>query len=222
MKVNIPYRFSETETGAIQFQKWLQSTDFPTGHTLQDKEHSPWIFSVRLYYCRFPVDKVRTTVIQLHKNNLLGSLWGRQDLQMDSNSHLYTQYNLGMTPLKHHSCKILEDKDNYKALLCLVDSSTLQDIVQQVMEALPERSNILQYIADNLLPVTVFNIYFQCCLLRVELYWSERESESDIAWNGYIDFSVVCLHWVAMSSDKDQREFSLSLSHSLQYNSTLS
>ena len=54
-------------------------------------------------------------------------------------------------------------------------------------------------------------------LLRVELYWSERESESDIAWNGYIDFSVVCLHWVAMSSDKDQREFSLSP----QYNSTL-
>ena len=29
-------------------------------------------------------------------------------------------------------------------------------------------------------------------ILRVELYWSERES--DIAWNGYIDFSVVCLH----------------------------
>ena len=51
----------------------------------------------------------------------------------------------------------------------------------------------------------------------VELYWSERESASDIAWNGYIDFSVMCLHWVAMSSDKDQREFSLSL----QYNSTL-
>ena len=47
----------------------------------------------------------------------------------------------------------------------------------------------------------------------VELYWSE----SDIAWNGYIDFSVVCLHWVEMNSDKDQREFSLSL----QYNSTL-
>ena len=50
----------------------------------------------------------------------------------------------------------------------------------------------------------------------VELYWSEREreSESDIAWNGYIDLSVVCLHWVVMSSDKDQREFSLSLSRS--------
>ena len=54
----------------------------------------------------------------------------------------------------------------------------------------------------------------------VELYWSQRESESDIAWNGYIDFSVVCLHWVAMSSDKDQREFSLS--RSLQYKATLS
>ena len=51
----------------------------------------------------------------------------------------------------------------------------------------------------------------------VELYWSE--SESDIAWNEYIDFSVVCLHWVAMSYDKDQREFLLS--RSLQYNSTL-
>ena len=53
--------------------------------------------------------------------------------------------------------------------------------------------------------------------LRVELYWSKRESESDITWNEYIDFSVVCLHWVAMSSDKARREFSLSL----QYNSTL-
>ena len=42
--------------------------------------------------------------------------------------------------------------------------------------------------------------------LMVELYWGERESESDIAWNGYISFSVVCLHWVAMSSDEDQRE----------------
>ena len=55
----------------------------------------------------------------------------------------------------------------------------------------------------------------------MELYWSERESESDIAWNGNIDFSVVCLHWVAMSSDNDPREFSLSLSRFLQYNSTL-
>ena len=49
----------------------------------------------------------------------------------------------------------------------------------------------------------------------VELYWSEI----DIAWNGYTDFSVVCLHWVALTSDKDQREFSLS--RSLQYNSAL-
>ena len=55
--------------------------------------------------------------------------------------------------------------------------------------------------------------------VMVVLYWSERERESDIAWNGYIDLLVVCLHWVAMSSDKDQREFSLS--RSLQYNSTL-
>ena len=46
-----------------------------------------------------------------------------------------------------------------------------------------------------------------------------EESESDIAWYGYIDLPVVCLHWVALSSDKDQREFSLS--RSLKYNSTL-
>ena len=70
------------------------------------------------------------------------------------------------------------------------------------------------------------NSFFDVCLyysilIKVELYWSERESESDIAWNEYIDFSVVCLHWVAMSSNKDQREFLLSLSRSLQYNSTL-
>ena len=32
---------------------------------------------------------------------------------------------------------------------------------------------------------------------RVELYWSEGESENDIAWNGYIDFPVVYLHWMA-------------------------
>ena len=50
--------------------------------------------------------------------------------------------------------------------------------------------------------------------LKVELYWSE--SESDIAWNGYIDFSVVCSHWVAA----EKRNFSLS--RSLQYNSALS
>ena len=29
---------------------------------------------------------------------------------------------------------------------------------------------------------------------RVELYWSESERESDVAWNGYLDFLVVCLH----------------------------
>ena len=49
----------------------------------------------------------------------------------------------------------------------------------------------------------------------VGLYWSERES--DVAGNGYIVLPVVYLHWVALSSDKDQREFSLSL----QYNSTV-
>ena len=55
----------------------------------------------------------------------------------------------------------------------------------------------------------------------VQLYWSEHESENDVAWNGYIDLPVVCLHWVSLTSDKDQREFSLSLSRSLQYNSAL-
>ena len=45
--------------------------------------------------------------------------------------------------------------------------------------------------------------------LLVELHWSKSD----------IYLPVVCLHWVAMSSDKDQREFSLS--RSLQYNSTL-
>ena len=39
----------------------------------------------------------------------------------------------------------------------------------------------------------------------VHLYWSE--SESDIAWNGYIGFQVVCLHWEAIISGKDQRNF---------------
>ena len=53
----------------------------------------------------------------------------------------------------------------------------------------------------------------------MELYWSERKSESNIAWNEYIDLSVVCLYWVVMCFDKDQRE--LSLSRSLQYNCTL-
>ena len=41
----------------------------------------------------------------------------------------------------------------------------------------------------------------------VHLYWSESESESDIAWNGYIGFQVVCLHWEAIISGKDQRNF---------------
>ena len=47
------------------------------------------------------------------------------------------------------------------------------------------------------------------CILRLKLYWSENES--DIAANGYLEFPVLCLHWVALTSDKDQREFSLSL-----------
>ena len=39
--------------------------------------------------------------------------------------------------------------------------------------------------------------HFSICVLikaalRVQLYWSE--SESEIAWNGYLDFSFVCLH----------------------------
>ena len=55
----------------------------------------------------------------------------------------------------------------------------------------------------------------------VELYWSEHERGSNIAWNGYIDLPVVCLHWVALTSDKDERKFMLSLSRSLQYNSAL-
>ena len=33
--------------------------------------------------------------------------------------------------------------------------------------------------------------------LMMDLHWSERESESDVAWNGYIHFLVVCLHWLA-------------------------
>ena len=51
----------------------------------------------------------------------------------------------------------------------------------------------------------------------MELYLSERKSESDIAWNRYIDLPVMCLHWVTLTSDKDQRELSLSLKN----NSTL-
>ena len=41
----------------------------------------------------------------------------------------------------------------------------------------------------------------------LHLYWSESESESDIAWNGYIGFQVVCLYWEAIISGKDQRSF---------------
>ena len=43
--------------------------------------------------------------------------------------------------------------------------------------------------------------------LIVKVYWSE--SESDIAWNGYLDFLVVCLHsdvapeWVATQFPSD-------------------
>ena len=33
--------------------------------------------------------------------------------------------------------------------------------------------------------------------VMVELYWNERESESDIAHNGCIVFLVVCLYWIA-------------------------
>ena len=33
--------------------------------------------------------------------------------------------------------------------------------------------------------------------VKAELYSSESESESDIAWNRYIDFPIVCLNWVA-------------------------
>ena len=46
----------------------------------------------------------------------------------------------------------------------------------------------------------------------LHLYRSESESESDIAWNGYIGFQVVCLHWEAIISGKDQRNFRFSLS----------
>ena len=31
----------------------------------------------------------------------------------------------------------------------------------------------------------------------VELYWSE----SDVAWNGYLDFLVVCLYWSDLSAE---------------------
>ena len=47
--------------------------------------------------------------------------------------------------------------------------------------------------------------------LKVELYWSE----SDIAWTGRMYLPV----WVALTSDKDKREFSLS--RSLQYKSQI-
>ena len=61
----------------------------------------------------------------------------------------------------------------------------------------------------------------------LQLYWSE--SESDVAWNGYLDSPVVCLHW--SESDftwkLDCNPFwsnvasNTSLSLSLQYNCTL-
>ena len=50
-------------------------------------------------------------------------------------------------------------------------------------------------------------------IFMVELFWSEN----DVTWNEYIAFQGVCLHWVALSSNKDQREFLLSP----QFNSTL-
>ena len=37
----------------------------------------------------------------------------------------------------------------------------------------------------------------------MQLYWSESESERDIAWNGYIVFQVVCLFWVVTTIKED-------------------
>ena len=59
-------------------------------------------------------------------------------------------------------------------------------------------------VASNVL--LSFSLHYKCSI-RVELYWSERESKSDIAWNGYIGLLVVCLYWVAITSGKDQRNF---------------
>ena len=62
-----------------------------------------------------------------------------------------------------------------------------------------------KYVTYNVTLMHVFQLYvhvtyifkfvgakLNALVLMAELYWSE--SESDIAWNGYLDFLVVCLH----------------------------
>ena len=37
-------------------------------------------------------------------------------------------------------------------------------------------------------------------IIMLHLYWSESESESDVAWNGYIQFYAAYLYWSDLSA----------------------
>ena len=49
---------------------------------------------------------------------------------------------------------------------------------------------------DKKMGCMVTNVMFTLDDKKVlQLHWSKSESERDVAWNGYLDSPVVCLHW---------------------------
>ena len=92
----------------------------------------------------------------------------------------------------HYAAITLERKPKQKATSL---QNRLQPNFQAKSLSLQCKNNWQIYISIQS-DVASFSIKYNSTL-GVELYWGESERKSDIAWNGYIDFQVACLYWVA-------------------------